>query len=244
MRFAYVEDEPEVQRQTLSWLRYERHEVTVFDNVIDALNYLRINEPEVLLCDYRLDGGPNGLALAGQVRQLYPACTIVMVSNYAEKPEFEQAFGLGVDDFVSRPIDFPVLSDRIWKAVQRRRVLVPPPRPTTLVSGPLVVEAETRSVALDGEPLPLTPSQYEILQYMVTRPGQPVSFSDLGAHLWGERLDRKVARKRLKPHIASLREKLEKRITRPLIINLRGYGYRWAPYDPNEASSGEGDSGA
>lgn len=242
MQFVYVEDEPEVRRQTLAWLRYERHEVTVFDNVIDALNHLRSNEPEVLLCDYRLDGGPNGLVLAGQVRQLYPACTIVMISNYAEKPEFEQAFGLGVDDFVSRPIDFPALLDRIWKAVQRRRALVPPPSPAMLVSGPLVVEATTRSVALDGQPFPLTPSQYEILHYLVARPGQPVSFSDLGAHLWGERLDRKSARKRLKPHIASLREKLEKRITRPLIINLRGYGYRWAPDDPSEAIAGTGDA--
>lgn len=242
MRFVYVEDEPEVKRQTLSWLRYERHEVAVFENVIDALNHVRDDEPEVLLCDYRLEGSPNGLVLAAHVRQLYPACTIVMVSHYAEKPEFELAFGMGVDDFVSRPIDFPVLAERIWNAVQRRRTLVPPPSPKTLVSGPLVVEAGTRSVAFDGEPFPLTPSEYEILHYLVARPGQPVSFSDLGAHLWGQRVNRQSARTRLKPHIASLREKLEKRITRPLIINLRGFGYRWAPDDSKGDSTESGDA--
>ena len=57
-----------------------------------------------------------------------------------------------------------------------------------------------------------------------------MSFSDLGAHLWGERLDRKSARKRLKPHIVNLRAKLEQHeALQARILSLRGYGYRWAP---------------
>ena len=163
MRFVYVEDEPEVQRQTLSWLRYERHEVTVFENAIDALNHVRGDEPEVLLCDYRLEGSPNGLVLAGQVRQLYPACTIVMVSHYAEKAEFERAFGAGCRRFRQPPHRLPVLLSASGMPSNAAALSFHRPVPRTLVSGPLVVDVGSRSATFDGEPFPLTPSEYEIL---------------------------------------------------------------------------------
>ncbi len=121
MRILYVEDSLEEQYPVTKALRSQNHDVTVIDNVFDVLNYLKGHEPEILLCDYLLGNGPNGLFVAENVRNLYPNCTIVMISCHLTVDNAVEAMHIGADDFVQRPIRIPDLLDRLWKAVTRHQ---------------------------------------------------------------------------------------------------------------------------
>jgi two-component system cell cycle response regulator len=121
MHILFVEDDPRLQRETARFLEAHQHEVTVCSNVPEGLAYAEQHEPDLLLCDYRLEGSPNGLVLAKQVRNLYKDCVIVMISAYAETDNVIEALLLDLDHYIRRPITLEALHDELWKAVDFHR---------------------------------------------------------------------------------------------------------------------------
>ena len=73
--------------------------------------------PDVMLIDFQLPGGPNGLALAHQARLMHPTSVIMMMSLYAEKETIVEALQISADDFLLKPIKPDELVSRISKAM-------------------------------------------------------------------------------------------------------------------------------
>ncbi len=239
MHILYVEDDPNIQTQTAKLLRREGHEVTTFTDVPHALDFARKTQPDLLLCDYKLDGSVNGLVLAKQVRQIYPACTIVMISAYTTRENVIDAMELDVDTYVIRPIEFPDLLDKVYAAVARRRAKQAPASPIITI-GELIVKTSQHLVTWHGEPLDLTPIEFGILTRLVSQPGHVFTPTDLWAAATGNRLERSAASLLLKPHLSALRRKLYEGGKYPQPIhNVRGQGYQWSesasPQAPNES---------
>lgn len=235
MRILYVEDDLKLQQQTVKLLRHEKHEVFPFADMVSALNFARGTQPDVLLCDYKLEGSVNGLALAKQVRQLYPACTIVMVSFFTTTENVIEALEIGVDAYIQRPILFPDLLDKLYAAVERRRSKYPP-QVSRIVSGPLTIDDSQRRATWHGQRLELTPTELALLTLLGSKPGHVFTAVDLWAAARGVRLKRKEAQLLLKPHLSSLRAKLTQNGKYPQPIqNVRGQGYQWLLPSSEEA---------
>ncbi len=231
MHIVYVEDDLKIQAQTSKLLRREGHEVTAFADVPHALSFLRTTQPALLLCDYRLEGSLNGLALAKQARLLYPACPIVMISSYTTTDNVIDALELDVDAYVKRPISFPDLLNKLYEAVARRRHKQASGSPR-LSSGALVLDISRRVATCHGESLDLTPTEFGILAQLVSKPGHVFTMVDLCAAVKGVRLECEQARQLLKPHICALRAKLSREgLCPPPIRNVRGQGYQWLTTD-------------
>lgn len=226
MFIVYVEDELRIRQQTMRFLEQEQHRVVSFPGVLEALDYLRNTEPDLLLCDYRLEGGPNGLVLAEQVRNLYPACAIVMISQQTEKEHLLQAIQMGVDAYVPRPVKLEELHQQMWEALERRRRLFPRPL-TDIHYGALSLNLLTRAVTWHGVRLHLTPTEFTLLHLLVKKPGQVVRTEDLCAAAKGIRADYEQAGDWLKPHLRRLRQKLEQEGAETPIHNVHGVGYCW-----------------
>src|SRR5258706_883249 len=131
MFVVIVDDNENFQNFSAKILRRHLIDVIAFSNSIDALNYLTNCETDVVLIDFLLPGGPNGLKLATQVRRLYPACIIVMVSAYAQINDVVEAMRIGCDDFLFKQNLQPEeLLDRIGSAGMQRKSWFPVPKPT------------------------------------------------------------------------------------------------------------------
>src|SRR5205814_72453 len=99
-----VDDEPTSQSFITKILSSQNYNVISFSKAIDALECIRTNEIDAAIIDYQLPGGPNGLSLARQVRMLYPASVIMMISQYAGRDEVIAAMHIGADDFIIKPV--------------------------------------------------------------------------------------------------------------------------------------------
>ena len=227
MHILYVEDDLKIQTQTAIYLRSQNHHITCFDTMQAAAKFIISEQFDLLLCDFKLPGGPNGLALAQQVRNLYPACPIVMVSNFATVTDVSRGYEIDVDAYVPRPISLPDLMTKLSEAAERRQqkfdfAEVP------IIRKSLTIDKSKRIVVWYNELLQLTPSEFALLVLLASKPGHVFSVTDLCAMTKGLRVPTSEARKLVKQHIFHLRLKLEQEGKHPQPIeNVHGQGYKW-----------------
>jgi DNA-binding response OmpR family regulator len=237
MHILYVEDDLTIQAQTAKYLRSQSHLVTTFTNAPDALKFARTEPFDVLLCDFRLENSPDGLTLAAQIRNLFPARPIVMISSFATLDDMSRGYDVDVDAYLKRPIALLDLMNKIYGAVERRRAKFPQ---SALVTSSDVLELDhSQKLAIwHGEPLALTPAEFALLALLVSKPGQVFSISDLCALTKATRIAADDARNLLKQHFSNLRQKLTQEGKYPdPIQNVRGQGYKWVVNEEETTSS-------
>jgi DNA-binding response OmpR family regulator len=141
---------------------------------------------------------------------------VLMLS--AKDGEYDQADGLdcGADDYLTKPFSYVVLVARL-RALLRRGA---PERPSVLTVGDLTLDPARRRVASAGEEIVLTAREYALLEYLMRRPGQVVSKTELLDHVWDAGVD--TAPNAVEVYVGYLRRKLG----RDLLETVRGAGYR------------------
>jgi DNA-binding response OmpR family regulator len=227
MNIVYVEDDPKAQQQMTRFLRQYGHHVRLYDNIHGAQDAIIQQPPDILLCDYRLGDGPNGLTLAEKVRNLYPDCVIVMVSSYTNTENVTDALRMGLDDYITRPLPLEELYRLMMNAFLRRRG-ESPQNGERLTQGALQLDRARRIALWRGEELVLTPTEFALLNALVSHVGKVMTTVDLCALAKGDRVDFTWAGDLLKQHIFILRKKLEQGGKYPRCIeNVRGVGYKW-----------------
>ena len=134
-----------------------------------------------------------------------------------------QGLEAGADDYVTKPFGLAELRSRI-RAVLRRAG----PRALgdeVLVVGPVTLDRAQREVKVDGEPVRLTFSEFELLDALMAEPGRLLNRQELLRAIWGDSAYRDP--RAIDVHIRHLREKLEPEPDKPrLILTVRGAGYR------------------
>ncbi len=232
MQILFVEDDLGSRSTVTRKLQAANHVVAVFDNSMDAMNYLDCNEPDVVLTDYRLGDYPDGLMLAEHVRHRYPYCVIILISAYANFEEAVKAIHLNADDFIQKPITGQQLVERIYQAYTRRRVWLPQKEAPVEVIPNLKIERSRRTVEWYGQPLQLTPAEYQIVSLLTSKPGNILTFTALATAInKGHMASPEDARIVLKTHVKNLRRKLEREGSSSPICAVRGEGYKWGNGD-------------
>ena len=141
---------------------------------------------------------------------------VLMLS--AKDGEYDQADGLdcGADDYLTKPFSYVVLVARL-RALLRRGA---PERPSVLTVGELTLDPARRRVTSGGEEIVLTAREYALLEYLMRRPGQVVSKTELLDHVWDASID--TAPNAVEVYVGYLRRKLG----RDALETVRGAGYR------------------
>ncbi len=228
MHILFVEDDPN-SRDTISRkLSAASHQLTIFDNSMEAIDFLDGCEPDVLLSDYRLGNVPDGLMLAGHVRYRYPHCVIILISQFANFDEAVKAMHLNVDDFIKKPIQGHELMERIYQAYTRRRSWMMRNEVPTVEISNLKIDTVQHTVEWFGKPLELTPTEFQILRLLTAKPGSVISFTTLATAISkGHIASPEEARINLKTHIKNIRRKLGVRSSAAWICSVRGEGFKW-----------------
>lgn len=228
LRAMVVEDESELAALIASYLERDGFDVDLSDNGVHAVRRAREIDPDVIVLDLGLPG-LDGVEVCRQVRAFSDAYVVMLT---ARSSEVDTLIGLsvGADDYITKPFSPRELSARVQAMLRRPRPAghAAGPPDTTRTFGPLVIDPTGRDVWLDGEPVALTRTEFDLLATLSERPGMVFSRRQLIETVWGETW---VGDEHLVDvHIGHLRHKLGDDPTEGRIVRtVRGIGYRMGP---------------
>lgn len=152
-----------------------------------------------------------------------------------------RGFGLGADDYVTKPVDFPELIARIQAVLRRSGEKPAEDKPSTLRDGELDIDWRSHQVWVRGEQVKLSPTEFKLLFCLVKNRGWIVTHDQLLEKVWGP--NHVGDRSFVKLYVRYLRQKLEQDPYRPrLILTERGIGYRFATPDRGAGAQGQEDA--
>jgi len=215
-----VEDDERIAQPLVKGLEHEGLDAEHVTNGADALERMSAATrpmPDVVLLDLRLPD-IDGFEVCRNLRQTSDV-PIIVITARGEEVDKVLGLELGADDYVVKPFGFRELFARI-KAVTRR-TSSRGPAGTVIDVGPLRIDRRTRRVLVDGEPIPLTAKEFDLLSLLAEDPDAVFSRGQILEEVWDPHWYGPT--KTLDVHIASLRKKLGHA---EWIETVRGVGFR------------------
>ena len=217
-----VDDEPQIRRALRTSLEAHGYEVHAVGTGEEAVVGAAETAPELMLLDLGLPD-LDGTEVIRRVRGFTELPIIVLSVRDAQQDKVA-ALDAGADDYVTKPFAMEELLARA-RAAMRRAQPGEPPVPS-MRFGSLAVDVGRRLVTLDGEPLRLTPTEYQLLEAFVTNPGKLLTHQWLLRRVWGQGYGTETTY--LRTYVRALRKKLGDDAQAPQLITTEpGVGYRW-----------------
>ncbi|WP_328408441.1 response regulator transcription factor [Streptomyces violaceus] len=223
-RVLVVEDNPQLVRALVINLQARHYGVDAAPDGATALRLAAARQPDVVLLDLGLpdmDGVDVIKGLRGWSR-----VPILVLSARQASDEKVAALDAGADDYITKPFSMDELLARL-RAAERRTDDIPLTPETTLVeTDDFTVDLLAKKLVRDGRDVRLTPTEWHLLEILVTRRGQLVTQKHLLQEVWGISQNSKT--NYLRVYMAQLRRKLEKDPSHPCyLITEPGMGYRF-----------------
>jgi DNA-binding response OmpR family regulator len=221
-RVLVVDDEPLIVQMLTIALTYEKFEVSVAHDGLEAIYKAGLVKPDLVILDWMM---PNmdGIEVT---RKLRSAGDVGILMLTARGEDEDQVTGLdsGADDYLVKPFTLPVLLARI-KAILRRKGIN---LQSTLRAGDVKMDRLTRKVSRDERDIELTPREFDLLEMLLSHPRQVFTREAILNRVWGYDYfgDTNV----VDVYVRYLREKLADD-DRKLIRSVRGVGYTLDPSD-------------
>ncbi|HEU4671880.1 MAG TPA: response regulator transcription factor [Candidatus Limnocylindrales bacterium] len=222
LRILVVDDDPAMVGAITALVGTEGHQVITAYDGLTAVRRYREEEPDIVLLDLAMPG-PDGFSVTGQMRALGDA-PVLIVSGESGEAAKVRALDLGADDYLVKPFGKQELLARI-SAVMRRSDAARGVRSSTepIRAGALVVDPRRHEARVGDRLLPLTPTEYRLLDALVSARGDVVPHLRLARAGWPGEADPDLLW--LKPHLARLRSKVSA-AGGPAVVAVRAVGYR------------------
>ncbi len=217
-----VEDDSAIRRglrATLTAMQFDIGEAATGE---EALMRLRMVNYEAVLMDLNMPG-MGGVEACKRVRKEYPLISIIVVTVRDSEDDKIEALDAGADDYVTKPFQMRELAARIRAAVRRRRT---PPNAAdqSIVVGIYELHPGRRVLKKRGQEIRLTPTEFDLLAYLMAHAGHPILHHKLLSSVWGAEYGEE--REYLRTFILQLRRKLEDDPANPAYIRTVNYlGY-------------------
>jgi two-component system KDP operon response regulator KdpE len=216
-----VEDDKSIRRglyATLSALGFDLGEASSGE---EALTRLRMVPYEAVLMDLNMPG-MGGMEACRRVRKEYPRISILVVTVRDREEDKIEALDAGADDFITKPFKMGELTARIRAAIRRQRT--PASVEPVIHIGIFDLVPARRLLKKRGQEIRLTPTEFDLLAYLMTHAGHPVLHSKLLSTVWGPEYGDE--REYLRTFILQLRRKLEDDPAHPVYLKTVNYlGY-------------------
>lgn len=221
-RILVVDDEPQIRRSLQVNLERCGYAVETVATGEDALTSFHNRHPDVVILDLIMPG-IGGSAVVRLIRES-STVPIIVLSAIGEEPRKVEALELGADDYMTKPFGMEELLARI-RSLLRRAAGAHRPQPV-FIAGGLCMNFDRREVTVDHKPVRLTPTEYDLLKYMIEHAGKVLTHRLLLREVWGQAYVDQA--QYLRVFIGQLRKKLEQDPTRPrFILTDPGVGYRF-----------------
>ncbi|CAG7630748.1 response regulator transcription factor [Paenibacillus allorhizosphaerae] len=227
-KILVIEDEPTLARLLSYNLSQEGYETKVVDHGSDGLQVALAQSFDLIILDIMLPG-MNGFEILSRLRQKGNKTPVIILTARNAEEEVVQGLKFGADDYITKPFGVAELLARVSAVLRRTSADEALFDPTgsndkVITAGDLLIYPEKYEVVLNGESIPLRPKEFEVLLYLVQRPGIVVTRDDLMNIVWG--FDYIGGQRTVDVHVSSLRKKLEMNQQSVQIESIRGVGYK------------------
>ncbi len=232
-----VEDDEEQRAVLVRTLHSRGYRTTEAVDGRTALERWSARRPDIVLLDLGLPD-VEGIRIVRHIRAEAATPIVILSARYDERQKVE-ALDAGADDYLTKPFGVDELNARLRVALRHSAGRLPSDA-ARLIAGPLTLDIERHEVTVDGEPVELTPREFEILRVLMTNPGRLVTKTKLLRAVWGEAYQGEASY--VYVHVSQLRRKLAAADARGrldhLIVTEPGIGYRIRPTDENAGADG------
>lgn len=224
-RILIIEDEAPLREALAAYLRRQDLWVDEASDGENGWKLFRSSAPDLVILDRKLPG-LSGEELCRRIKGLSSVPVLVTTSLVQEEAVLE-GFALGADDYIRKPYSVRELVARVQA---RLRALPGRPQGAAAFDDPVTgirVAPEARTAWLGGEPLSLTPHEFDLLALFLSRPDQVFSRRDLLERIGDG--DPEVSERTIDAHVKNLRSKIKGAGVTPPLVTVYGRGYRWSP---------------
>jgi two-component system, OmpR family, KDP operon response regulator KdpE len=218
-----VDDEPQIRRVLLTTLSSQGYTVIEARSGEEALEKIRVERADLVLLDVNLPE-MSGLETCREIRRTMDVPIIMLTVRNSERDKV-QALDAGADDYVVKPFGADELMARIRAALRRA---APAESLPPFASPDFQIDFEKRAVTVKGQPVRLTPKEFELLRHLVANQGKALAHRRLLQAVWGP--DYGDETEYLRVFINQLRKKIEPDPHHPRYIHTEPWiGYRFEP---------------
>lgn len=223
-KILVVDDERQIVRMLRVALQSSGYQVTVAGNGLEALDRFGADRPDLMITDLAMPE-MNGLELTQAVRRAAQTPIIVLSVRDGDAMKV-QALDEGADDYLTKPFSISELLARV--RAQLRRLPAAEELEARIEIGDFVIDQEAHTVSVGGEPIHLTPKEFDLLLVFARSPGRVLTHKVLLRAVWGPSGEDQP--EYLRVLVAGLRKKIELDAANPKYIQSEPWiGYRFEP---------------
>jgi two-component system KDP operon response regulator KdpE len=191
---------------------------------VEGLRQFYAHQPDLVLLDLMMPD-VDGWQVCRQIRQR-SGVPIIMLSALDRDEHVVRGLDCGADDYITKPFSQKVLLARIRAALRRAALASPAAQPSRYSDGHLSVDLEGRQVLVGAKPVKLSPTEYELLAYLVAHADRTRTYRQILERVWGSAYHNCVGHVHV--YISRLRQKIEPDPANPRYLpNEHGVGYRF-----------------
>ena len=217
IKILVVDDEPNILQFLEIGLQNEGFEVRTAQDGISALNHIKQFQPHVVILDVMMPG-MDGFEVCRMLKKTENVA-VIMLTARDEVDDRVKGLNLGADDYMVKPFSFEELLARIYARIRNQF----PNLFGEVIIGPFTIDDRRREIKFEDRLLDLSPTEYELLKFLVLNHGLVLSKTMILDKVWG--YDFGGEQNIVEVYIRSLRDKLNDK-DHQLIRTLRGSGYR------------------
>ena len=219
-----VEDEQDLRMTLSDRLESEGFAVECAGDGLEGYKKATDGDFDLIILDVMLPRR-NGFDVCRDIRQAGVNIPVLMLTARGQTVDKVLGLKIGADDYVTKPFEMLELMARVEALL--RRAPAKPVAQEVHQFGNLRVDLRGTEVTRDGEPVNLSAREFQLLRYLIERPGKTISRDELLREVWGYSTE--TFTRTVDVHIASLRQKLEQDSKQPhLIVTVQGLGYKFA----------------
>ncbi|KGK91541.1 PhoP family transcriptional regulator [Desulfosporosinus sp. HMP52] len=224
MKIVLVDDEPEILTLVRDYLSREGYNALTATNGVEGMELIEREKPDLVLLDWMLPG-ISGLDMCKRLRE---TSTIPIIMLTAKSEEIDRVLGLefGADDYIVKPFSLRELVARIKTVLRRSSGVSQEYTSSVIIRGEISLDVSSHKVLKRGQEVLLTPTEFNILHLLATRPGTVYSRLQLLRQAMGE--EYLYYERSIDTHVSNLRKKIEDNPSEPKYIEtVFGVGYRF-----------------
>ena len=224
LRILIVDDEPQIQRFLRLGLEAAGYDTFLANDGAEGLRQSAAMNPDLVILDLGLPD-MDGKQVLARLRQ-WSSVPVLVLSARDDEHEKIETLDLGANDYIAKPFGIGEFLARIRAALRTERS--EPSETYHYQIGGLSIDVAQHQIELEGEPVKLTPKEFELLLYLTQNRGRVLTHRQLLAKVWGPAHGADT--QYLRVFIGQLRQKLEADASNPsVILTEPGVGYRIAP---------------
>jgi two-component system KDP operon response regulator KdpE len=222
-KILVIDDEAGLRELVRINLEHDGYAVIQAGDALEGLEMVQTQHPDMVILDIMMPD-MDGLEACRRLRE-FSSIPVLMLTARVQSKDVITGLDSGADDYMLKPFNMEELSARV-RALLRR--IPSPNQPVNAGNGEITIDKQKREVLVRGEPVDLTPTEYDLLLLLSENAGTVMSHDTLLQSVWGQEYTKD--NEYLKVYIWHLRRKVERDPRDPkLLLTEWGVGYRMVP---------------